>query len=121
ISHKDEVFRRDKEAVRVSKIFPFLDEMSGCVENLNSRIFPIADIDQVFIDCNRVGKIKLSGSGTLRSPCEQELTVLVEFEDPRIAVTVCDVNVSSAVECDIRGLIEMVSIISRLTDSTKGK
>src|SRR5438552_9137521 len=91
VGHVKGVVWSEHQAKGTSK-FPLPQKPAIPVEDLDARILPIADIDQVAINHDRVGRIELSGAGALHSPAHQHIAVLVELEHPRIPVAISHEN-----------------------------
>src|SRR5260370_17930480 len=81
--------------------FPLPQKPAIPVEDLDTRILPVADIDQVAINHDGVGGVELSRAGTLHSPAKQFIAVLVKLQHPRIPVTIGDVDVAVSVPPNI--------------------
>src|SRR5262249_54978019 len=116
VGHIDGMIARDKETERMAQS-PFAQIPSVQVENLDAPIFAIADVDEVVVNDDGVGKIELAGASPFHSPAEQHVAVLVKLEDARITFAVRDIEISFAIERHIGGLIEMVNIIARCSHS----
>ena len=70
---------RNEEAEGVTE-FPFTEVAAVQVENLNARVFAIAHVNQIAIDCYGVGKIELPWAAAFHSPTKQDVAVFVEFQ-----------------------------------------
>src|SRR5712692_4636633 len=92
--------------------FPLPQKPAIPVEDLDAGILPVANIDQVAINHDRVGSVELSGAGSLHSPAKQFIAVLVELQYPRIPVAIRDVDVAVSVPGNVGWLIEVPHVIS---------
>src|SRR5260370_5079884 len=92
--------------------FPLPQKPAIPVEDLDAGILPVANIDQVAINHDRVWSVELSRPGALHSPAKQFIAVLVELQHPRIPVAICDVDVAVSVPRNIGWLIEVPHVIS---------
>src|SRR6266852_7165014 len=92
--------------------FPLPQKPAIPVEDLDAGILPVANVDQVAINHDRVWSVELSRPGALHSPTKQFIAVLVELQHPRIPVAIRDVDVTVSVPGNVGWLIEVPHVIS---------
>src|SRR5207245_8213808 len=80
VGHIDKMSRRDKEAKRVTDL-PFAEVATVQVENLDARVFAVAHVNQVAINCDGVRKIELPRAAAFHSPAEEDVAEFVELQD----------------------------------------
>ena len=94
-------------------VLHFADVFAVLIENLDSLILAIGHPQQALgVDGDPVRDVELAGLGSFSAPGLDELAVLVELEDARIAfpgagrVALGDEQISVGAEDDIVGLVE---------------
>src|SRR5713101_1768828 len=92
--------------------FPLPQKPAIPVEDLDARILPVADVNQVAINHDRVGSVELSRPGALHSPAKQFIAVFVELQHPRIPVAIRDIDVAVSIPGNVGWLIEVPYVIS---------
>jgi hypothetical protein len=83
VAHVEEVVRREDKAKGMPKS-PLPQELAISVEDLDACVLPVAHLDQVTINCDRMGSCRTARPGTLYPPPKQRPAVLVELQNPRI-------------------------------------
>src|SRR6266581_634783 len=116
VRHVDKMIRRDKEAKWVTK-FPLAKVATVQIENLDTRIFAVADVNQIAVDRNRVRKVELAGTAAFHSPAEEHVAVFIKLQHPRIAFAIGDENISFAIKRHVGRLIKMENIVARHSHS----
>jgi hypothetical protein len=82
---------------------PLLNELSMRIENLDSRITAIGDVNAVLVvDRDSVRSVEFSRTGALLAPLEQKLPFFVELDDAVVSVTIGDVEFAAALRIWIR-------------------
>src|SRR5712691_9795163 len=112
VGHVQEVVGSDHQAKGMPE-FPLPQEAPAGIEDLDARVLPVTDIDEITVNGDGMRGVELSRPGALHSPAQQLIAVLVELQHPRIPVAIRDVNVAVAIPSDVGWLIEMQNIISR--------
>src|SRR5262245_38058087 len=107
----------EKEAKGVANL-PFTKIPALEIENLDPPILAVTDINQIVIDRDRVGEVKLSRPAAFYSPAEKHVAVLIEFHHARIAFAVSDENISFPIKSDVGGLVKVENILARYSHST---
>ena len=82
VAHVEEVVRREDKAKGMPKS-PLPQELAISVaisvEDLDACVLAIAHVDQVTINCDRMGSVELPRPGTLHPPPKQRPAVVVNF------------------------------------------
>src|SRR5216684_5124903 len=82
------------EAARAVQVLPLRLVSAVAVEHLDPVVFAVGDIDPaVRVAADVVRDIEAAGVGAGLAPGEQQFAVGAEFVNPRVAVTVGDVEV----------------------------
>src|SRR5205823_5679740 len=87
ITHVDKMVTSDEEAVGMPQ-FPFTEKTPAQIEKLDACILAVTDVHHIAINYDGVRCIKLSRTGSLHSPSQQEIAIFVELEDSRIALAI---------------------------------
>src|SRR5262249_36184997 len=111
VRHVDNMVRAKSQTVRISKL-PLPKKASVFVEDLDSRILPVAYIYQVVNNDDGMRQIELSRNVALHSPAHQWITVPIKFQNPRVPVSIGHVNIPIAIPGNIGWLIEVQHIVS---------
>src|SRR4029453_8548536 len=119
----------DIEAAGPAELKPLSDELAVLVEDLNAVVLSITD-EQASprIERQRVDDVELTRTHTLPAPGLDELAVLVEFHDARVAdgcaaarVAVADEDVAVRRYRDLGWGVELIQTGSRNTLLTEGQ
>src|SRR3989441_8578170 len=104
----DDLARVDVDVSGAMDVRPLREGLSGCREDLNAVVFPVADVDDplpVYPDA--VGQVELArGALARRSPGGQQPAVAREPMDPAVAVSIRDVQVAGGGNHHLGGLVE---------------
>src|SRR5229473_3423165 len=84
VGHVQEVVGSDHQAKGMPE-FPLPQEAPAGIEDLDARVLPVTDIDEITVNGDGMGGVELSRPGALHSPARQHIAVLVELQHPRIA------------------------------------
>src|SRR5262249_24582994 len=108
IAHPQMLVLVEVEEIRVRNISPLVQKLAVFVEDLDARIFAVANIQAAFgVDNNAVNRVELAWAGTRLPPFEHIFSILRELNDARVLVSVSDIEVAIRHECHVGRLIEM--------------
>ena len=94
-------------------IRPHVEELPIFVENLNTAVPAIGDIQAaILVDCNRVHRVELAGPGARRSPRHEILSVFVELDHASVRVAVGDVEGAVGKPGDVCRPAEMLIVVA---------
>ena len=98
-----------------------VEVLAVLIEDLNAIVGPIGDIHAaVSVDGNRMWRVELAVSGAGCPPGQQELSVLVELYDTRIAISVAYKKRAIRQPGDVGGPLEMFVVVAGLIPHSKG-
>src|SRR5262249_12346760 len=95
VAFVDQMIGSDEETERMADMLPFGEEVALGVEDLDSLVVAVSDVNSISIDGDRVGQIELARPAALHAPSGDENPRLVVLHDARVSVAVRDVDVPS--------------------------
>src|SRR5260221_6357417 len=113
--HPEEPVVADADVVRLLDVRKLVEVLAVLVEHLDAIVRAIGDVDaSVLVDRDRVRRLQLAVAGAARAPHHQELAVLVELGDARVAVAVADEEGPVGQPRDVGGALEVRAVVARL-------